>query len=115
MNLNDAILSHVEWKQKLEAHLEGSEELDPEVVGADTLCELGEWIAATRRPEPEFQKLREAHAEFHRQAAQVVIAAAKCSAAEAIKMLDYATDFGMASTSFVNAILDIRDKFGAAA
>ena len=73
-----AIEAHIRWKIRLEAYLNGtsSEKLDPVVVGRDCECILGKWIYGVggkcHGNQPEFMKLKETHAGFHRAAADIV-------------------------------------------
>lgn len=73
-----AIEAHVRWKVRLEAHIagRGEEDLNPELVGRDDQCALGKWIygsgGAQYAAHPGFQELRDIHAQFHQNAAEVV-------------------------------------------
>lgn len=73
-----AIQAHVQWKQRLLKYIEGEsdEELDPEVVGSDCRCALGQWIygygVAHYGDHEKFQSLKAIHADFHTYAAKVV-------------------------------------------
>ena len=97
MNLFDAINAHVAWKLRLQKHIDGvsEEELDPEVVGCDDKCDLGQWIYSTldkHNGMPLFQQVRVQHAHFHRCAADIIVATdeGKKEAAEALLQDDYA-------------------------
>ncbi len=78
MNFEEAIAAHQKWKSHLRLHINGSstEMLDPEVVGQDGLCELGQWIHAegerTMAHKPEFRTMKRTHAHFHYVAAEVL-------------------------------------------
>jgi Chemoreceptor zinc-binding domain len=69
--------THVQWKKRLVALLDGTsqETLDPAAISVDNKCALGQWIygdgqayvnAAT------FETVRAMHADFHSLAAKVV-------------------------------------------
>ena len=78
MDWMEIISAHVMWKQRLSAFLAGdsAETLDPEVIGLDNRCALGQWIYGEGRSMealPLFEEVRTLHAEFHRYAADVVI------------------------------------------
>ena len=77
MDRNEAIRAHAGWKKRLTVYLrhpDGS--LDPSDVERIDACELGEWIEREGRFEfptdMAFQHLEEAHARFHRCAADIV-------------------------------------------
>lgn len=72
-----AIQAHVQWKLRLQAYIDGSEEeFDPEVVGSDCLCSLGRWIHGHGEERygdhPRFLLMKQIHADFHTYAAEVV-------------------------------------------
>lgn len=89
-----AIQAHVQWKQRLLRYIEGNsdEELDPEVVGSDCRCALGQWIygyGEFRYGNVEkFQALKEVHADFHCQAAEVLKAVQGGDAEGALFLLE---------------------------
>jgi hypothetical protein len=69
--------THVQWKMRLIALLDGSsnETLDPANIGVDNRCVLGKWIYGEGQAfasTPTFELVRTTHAEFHRLASQVV-------------------------------------------
>lgn len=97
MNFFDAINAHVAWKMRLRKHIDGESEetLDPEVVGCDHKCALGEWIYSSLEQHDGmqlFQQVRIQHADFHRCAAEIITAAdeGKREAAEKLLSDDYA-------------------------
>lgn len=88
-----AIQAHVQWKQRLLGYIkgEGEEQLDPEVVGSDCICSLGQWIyshgEANYGEHPKFQSLKAIHADFHAYAADVVQAVHSGETEHALKLL----------------------------
>lgn len=97
MNLFDAINAHVAWKVRLQKHIAGTsdENLDPEVVGCDDKCALGQWIYSTLEQHdsmPLFRQVRIQHADFHRCAAEIIVASNQGNKDRAEKLLhdDYA-------------------------
>ena len=90
------ISAHVLWKKRLLALLDGSseEKLDPEVIGLDNKCALGQWIygdGQTFSNTAAYEAVRTMHAEFHRMAAEVVTLyqAGKISEAEQLLQRQY--------------------------
>jgi hypothetical protein len=71
LDFDDAIDAHQQWKQRLQAAVEGrsGERLDPHVVGRDDQCLLGKWIrgpgARQFGGQRKFAALRARHAYFH--------------------------------------------------
>jgi methyl-accepting chemotaxis protein len=78
MNFNAAIEAHRQWRRRLLTYLVGSsnEQLDPEVVGCDDHCALGQWIYGSCRPvmggDSRCENLRVSHAKFHQCAAHII-------------------------------------------
>lgn len=78
MDFEEAVAAHRKWKSHLRLHIDGSstEMLDPDVIGRDDLCDLGQWIhgegGATMSAKPEFQAMKRSHAQFHRVAEEVL-------------------------------------------
>ncbi len=91
MDWMEIIRAHVMWKQRLTALVAGksTETLDPDVIGLDNRCALGQWIygeGASMAHLPRYEEVRELHAQFHRNAADVVrlYAAGRLDEAEAL-------------------------------
>lgn len=88
-----AIQAHVQWKQRLlhYIHGESEEKLEPEVVGSDCTCSLGQWIysrgEAKYGEHPKFQSLKAIHADFHAYAADVVVAVHRGEREHALRLL----------------------------
>ncbi len=78
LNIDKAISSHQQWKERLMQALDGSspEILDPEAVCRDDRCDLGRWLHGTGRDRlghhVAFTALVTSHQSFHRQAAKVI-------------------------------------------
>ena len=107
MNLFDAINAHVTWKIRLRKHIDGvSEEvLDPEVVGCDDKCALGQWIYSTLHEhdkKPLFHQVRVQHAHFHRCAAEIIVATDEGKKETAERLLR--DDYGQLSHMIVKSL-----------
>lgn len=77
LTLKEIVAAHVGWIEKLDTILRNKNSLehDPDIVGADHLCELGGWIYGAGREfegRPEYSKLLEKHAQFHKCAGQIL-------------------------------------------
>ena len=76
-DFDDAIERHKSWNWKLLDFISGrGEDVNPDVVCRDDLCDLGKWIhgagAASVGQDDDYLRLRKGHADFHRCAADVV-------------------------------------------
>jgi Chemoreceptor zinc-binding domain len=71
LNLRQALDAHSAWKERLTKVIEGSSDEKPDIaiVVQDNQCFLGKWLYAEGKRLhghlPEYESLREAHAEFH--------------------------------------------------
>lgn len=92
-----AIQAHVQWKQRLLKYINGEseEKLEPEVVGNDCLCALGQWIYSEGEKKygehAKFQALKAIHSDFHSHAAEVVFAVDRGENDYALKLLQNGT------------------------
>lgn len=117
MNWMEIISAHVMWKQRLIAYLAGNsqEQLDPEVIKLDDRCPLGQWIYGEGKPMetlPGYEEVRELHAQFHQNAAQVVSLHQADSTAEAEALLN--GDYSRLSEKLKHRILGLSHQVKAA-
>jgi len=93
LDVFEAIQAHVQWKQRLLGYIHGTGEevLDPERVGSDCLCSLGQWIyghgGSHYGGHPRFGELKSLHADFHFHAAEVVRAVHRGQGEDALELL----------------------------
>ena len=79
LNLKEVLDAHEAWKDKLDKELSGTsnEHIDPEVIASDCHCVLGKWLHGKGKKDysklPEYKPALNAHADFHKAAAEVVI------------------------------------------
>lgn len=117
MSFDDAVNSHSEWKRKLHAYLsnpDGSMNVDE--VGATNQCKLGRWVRGDGRKYasfPEFTKLIEEHARFHKAAADVVGRADRGQDVSFEFALGVGSEFSLASSAVVLAIMDMKRRYEA--
>ena len=114
MNFDEAILSHSQWRIRLQSVIAGTskEQLDPAVVCLDDKCALGQWIYGEARIYvnlPEYDALRSSHAEFHKSAAQVLRLSTAGKLAEATAIMKNGA-FQEASLRTISAIRKLRLK-----
>ena len=111
MNLDNAILAHYEWKNRLKAAIASQSQLDAASIGLDDKCEFGKWLhgegGAVYGKKPEFVALVQRHRAFHGEAGKVAGEINAKRYAEASKMIETASAFGAASVAIgvaVNAL-----------
>jgi methyl-accepting chemotaxis protein len=101
MNLDNAILAHYEWKNKLKAAIASRGQLDAATISKDNCCEFGKWLyaegGALYGKRPEFTALLQKHKIFHVEAGKVALQINGKHYEEASKMLDSNSPFGVAS------------------
>lgn len=113
MNFDDAIRAHVDWKLRIRMFLaDQGEPLSSDVAARDNVCKLGQWLhgeGAKYAADPSYPELKEAHARFHKAAAEVLRVAERGDKRGAEARLEGA-DYTKSSSAVVAAILKIRDK-----
>ncbi len=116
MDFDEAIQVHAAWKIKLSAYLRKADgSLNSGEVRSDNRCALGQWLYGEGRKHAstlEYQTLISEHAKFHRAAADVIDKANK-GAANANAMLNFSSDYGIASRNVVTAIMQLKKKAAA--
>jgi hypothetical protein len=96
MSLSDAIAkgiaAHGMWKQRLISAIKtGQSEWTPAVVCQDNQCEFGKWLyscTAQDKSSPHFSKVKDLHAQFHKEAAEVLKMALEKRSQEASKAIE---------------------------
>ncbi len=79
LNLKEVLDAHEAWKDKLEKELSGvsDEPIDADIIASDCQCILGKWLHGKGKKDysklPEYKPALNAHADFHKAAADVVI------------------------------------------
>lgn len=111
MNLDNAILAHYEWKNKLKAAVAGKSQLDAATISRDDCCEFGKWLygegGGLFGKKPEFVTLLQRHKTFHAEAGKVASQINARKYDEALRMIESSTPFGTASVAVgvaVNAL-----------
>jgi Chemoreceptor zinc-binding domain len=117
MDIDKAILSHRNWKERLRPYLANPDgSLSASEIAQDQRCELGKWIAEagkTHGNAPEFQTLRSEHARFHKAAAAVVEKANGGHSVGEETLLGSHSEFASASSAVVSALMAWKTKMGA--
>lgn len=109
----EAVSVHMQWKQKLRAVIDGrAAPLDVTSAANDCACELGKWIhgeGAIHRDKPAYLELLQAHAVFHRAAADMMANIQEGDRSTAMKSLN-GGEFQAASSRTVLAIGNLRHE-----
>ena len=112
MDFDKVILAHSRWKIQLREFIAGNVTVDVNTVGRDDQCEFGKWLlneGRTYADLPNFARLKEKHATFHKVVAQVVTQAKSLPKEKALALLDpVGTDYGRASSECINSISELR-------
>lgn len=108
IDFEQAIAAHGQWKVKLRNAMRNGEQLDAAAIGCDDRCPLGKWIHGPGRARwgnaPDFVRLLQSHATFHRCASEVAQAVNAGRVKEANRMLHMGTPFAQATHEVVDAI-----------
>ena len=111
MNLDNAILAHYEWKNKLKSAIASQSQLDAASISLDNKCEFGQWLhgpgASVYGNKPEFAALIQKHRIFHFEAGKVASQINATHYADASKLIEPSSAFGAASVAIgvaVNAL-----------
>jgi methyl-accepting chemotaxis protein len=114
MNFDDAIRAHTEWKVKLSSYLEKRDgSLKAAEVTLDNKCALGQWIygdGVKHSALPEYSKLKNEHARFHKAAAEVIRHADSGKETKSETALGGKSEFSSASTAVVQALMAMKTK-----
>lgn len=115
MDFTEAIRAHAEWKLRLSLYLrrpDGS--LVAREVAADDRCVLGKWLRGEGLAHAAlagFDELRQAHARFHRAAADIV---RRADAGESVLeevALGGTSEYAQASNEIIRLLMDLRGVF----
>ncbi|MBM2816903.1 MAG: Methyl-accepting chemotaxis sensory transducer [Ignavibacteria bacterium] len=115
MDFSKAIEVHIMWKRRLTEIVsdKSSEKLDPAVVRADNVCEIGKWIYSDGikyKGVKEYEDFRTNHANFHKCAASVLNMKLTGNSKVAQTMLeDFNSEYKHATSNTVNAITKLSD------
>lgn len=111
-HLNNAIAAHGRWKARLKQAIELSKsEWKAEAVRADKLCDFGNWLyscSAAEMASERWKKVRDLHAEFHKEAARILTLALRGQKAEAQAALALGSHFSKNSADLTLALVDWR-------
>ena len=118
-DLRDALAAHAKWKTHLKNAVEsGSSEFSVPTVARDDQCAFGKWLygpaAAELGGSPHYAACKQAHAQFHASAAEVLGLAVGGQRDEAQKRLGVGQDFARRSAAVASEILAWLEEQNAA-
>ncbi len=118
MNFDEAIQAHAAWKVKLSSYLRKADgSLKAAEARDDRRCALGQWLCGEGKSfssMAEYQSLMGEHARFHRVAGDVIDKANSGKELNAELILNFNSEYGIASQNVVKAIMDLKRKVKAA-
>jgi len=113
MSTKDAIVggigAHGKWKQRLlDAIKTGQSEWTPSIVCQDNQCDFGKWLyscSAEEQSSPHYNNVKGLHADFHKNAADVLTLALAGKKVEAEKAIDFDSTYSQASGALTKEML----------
>jgi hypothetical protein len=113
--ITQAISAHGLWKSRLSKAIEtGTSEFDVATVNKDDQCPFGKWlytgIAPNSKRSAHYEAVRKQHAEFHKQASQVLSLALAKKTEQAKTAMGLASDYSKASALLTKAMMKWRDE-----
>jgi hypothetical protein len=112
MNLDNAILAHYKWKDKLKAAIASKAQLDAATISLDNCCEFGKWLHGEGGKQygnkAEFTTLLQKHKTFHAEAGKVATPISARKYDEASKMIETSSPFGNASVAVGVAVNTLK-------
>jgi methyl-accepting chemotaxis protein len=118
MNFDEAIQAHASWKMKLSSYLRNPDgSLNPDEICKDNQCTLGKWLHGEGKAyaaNTEYGMLKTAHANFHKEAADIVRRATGGQKVSDETVLGAKSKFSDYSAQIVTLLRNLRNKMKAA-
>lgn len=115
--INNAIGAHAEWKQRLRQAIDtGKSEWSVEKVNPDNLCVFGKWLYSlpeSDRQGENWKAVRELHAAFHKEAAQVLDLALRGIKDDAKKRMAFESAYAKISAKLTWEMMEWKKKYSA--
>ena len=103
--IDSALTYHKLWKEHLlEAIEKGTSNFQVGIVRSDNSCQFGKWIYSLWEREknnPEFLKMKQLHAEFHKTASEILELAINGKKKESLKFMQKGENFDKVSTELM--------------
>jgi len=115
MNFDEAIKAHAAWKMKLVGYINNPDKsLNLTDVSSDHKCDLGMWLHSSEGNNyamyPEFGILKQAHADFHKEAGSIIQRADKGEKMVDEVILGSKSNYAKASTDVVTNCMILKRK-----
>lgn len=118
MGIEDEIMNAVgadgAWKMRLKLAIDtGKSEFEVSAVQQDSQCPFGKWLyscAPAIKSSADYEKVRQLHAKFHKEAANVLLQALSKNKAEADKSLAPGGSFTKASSELTSALMAWKSR-----
>ena len=108
--INKAVAAHGMWKARLRQEIDaGKSDFTAAGVSVDNKCDFGKWLYALPEADhqnPEWQKVHDLHAKFHREAARVLGLALGGKKADAEAGLGQGSQFAKISLELTGAMIE---------
>ena len=106
--IDAALLAHGQWKKRLQDAIStGQSEFKAVDVKRDDACQFGKWLYGLPQEDKNsehYQTVKSLHADFHKAAGEVLELAIAGKKQEALKKLEYDSQYGIAAGKLVVAL-----------
>jgi hypothetical protein len=113
-SIDSAFSSHQQWKRRLsDAIANGRSEYHAEIISRDHSCAFGQWLHTLPGEDiksEDYAKVKALHAEFHKTTGEVLRLALGGRKEEALRMMEYNGEFGVANGKLVIALQTWKEK-----
>lgn len=114
MNIETALLKHLDWKAKFINAAHSSAHIDALVIESDTCCEVGEWLRGEGKTQyghlPSYKACLNEHAEFHIEASKIASAINAKQFSEAKKLLELDSDFCLVAIELWSSFTRLKNE-----
>ncbi len=109
LKIAQGVSSHSKWKQRLiDAISTGQSQWTPDVVCKDDQCEFGKWLYSCEeqdRSSPHYAAVKTLHAEFHKEAAEVLAFALSNKKQQAMDAIKTGSKYLVTSTKLTQEMM----------
>ncbi len=114
--IQKAIAAHTGWKGRLRtAVTSGKSEVAPGAVAVDNGCDFGRWLygselSAQEKGTESYRKVKELHAQFHKEAAKVLELAVTGQKDKAAQLIGLGGNYSKISHELTDALVKWRES-----
>ena len=113
--ITKAVGAHAQWKQRLRSAIDtGKSDFDPAKVKTDNNCDFGKWLYSldAEKNSTDWKNIQALHADFHKEAGQILDTALKGNKVAANAALDLGKPFTSISSKLTSALMAWKNKAG---